>query len=100
MGKEIDYNSTVSMGGKNLHAVEKSVIKNGGGIFEIENIHSPIISIGQGKILEYDNKTENHEKDGISYLLCNNVWGTNFPLWYEDNAHFEFRLKKRKEEEQ
>ena len=100
MGKEIDYKSTVSMGGKNLHAVEKSVIKNGGGIFEIENILSPIISIGQGKILEYDNKTENHEKDGISYLLCNNVWGTNFPLWYEDNAHFEFRLKKRKKEEQ
>ena len=28
--------------------------------------------------------------DGISYVLYNNVWGTNFPLWYEENAHFEF----------
>lgn len=93
-GREIDYKSTVSMGGKNLHAVEKSIIKNGGSIFEIENIHAPIISMGPGKILEFDNKTEDPKKDGISYLLCNNVWGTNFPLWYEDNARFEFRIEK------
>ena len=92
-GREIDYKSTVSMGGKNLHAVEKCVMKNDSGIFEICNSHSPLISVGQGKILEYDNQIENLGKDGVSYLLCNNVWGTNFPLWYEDNARFEFRIK-------
>ncbi|MGN0527306.1 MAG: DUF5054 domain-containing protein [Acutalibacteraceae bacterium] len=94
MGSEIDYNSTVSMGGRNLHAVNESIMKSNGTVFEILNIHSPLISIGQGKILEFDNKTESLEKDGISYVLCNNVWGTNFPLWYEDNARFEFRLEK------
>ena len=92
-GREIDYKSTVSMGGKNLHAVEKCIMKNDGGIFEICNSHSPLISVGQGKILEYDNQIENLGKDGVSYLLCNNVWGTNFPLWYEDNARFEFQIK-------
>ncbi len=93
MGSEIDYRSTVSMGGKNLHAVEKCVMKNDSGVFEICNSHSPLISVGRGKILEYDNKIEYFKKDGVSYLLCNNVWGTNFPLWYEDNARFEFRIK-------
>ena len=68
-------------------------MKNDGGIFEICNSHSPLISVGQGKILEYDNQIENLGKDGVSYLLCNNVWGTNFPLWYEDNARFEFQIK-------
>ena len=95
-GSEIDYKSTVSMGGRNLHAVEKALIKNDSVIFEIYNNHSPLISIGQGKILEYDNKIESPEKDGISYVLCNNVWGTNFPLWYEDNARFEFRIEVKK----
>ena len=84
------------MGGRNLHAVEKALIKNDSVIFEIYNNHSPLISIGQGKILEYDNKIESPEKDGISYVLCNNVWGTNFPLWYEDNARFEFRIEVKK----
>ena len=39
------------------------------------------------------NKNEDIEKDGISFVLYNNVWGTNFPLWYEDNASFDFEIK-------
>ncbi len=93
LGSQINYESTVSMGGRNLHAVEKCIMKNNFGNFDIVNYHSPLISIGKGKILEYDNKIENIEKDGISYVLYNNVWGTNFSLWYEDNACFTFEIK-------
>ena len=93
VGSLIDYNSTVSMGGRNLHAVEKCVMKNDFGTFDFINRHSPLISVGRGKILEYDNKIESIEKDGVSYVLYDNVWGTNFPLWYEDNARFEFDIR-------
>lgn len=92
LGSQIDYKSTVSMGGRNLHAVEKCIMKSDFGNFDFTNHHSPLISIGKGKILEYDNKIESIEKDGISYVLYNNVWGTNFPLWYEDNACFKFDI--------
>ena len=95
LGREIDYKSTVSKGGRNLHAVEKCVLKNSSGDFEIRNFHSPLISVGRGKILEFDNKIESLERDGISYVLYDNVWGTNFPLWYEDNALFTFEIKGR-----
>ncbi len=94
IGSEVDYKSVVSMGGKNLHAVEKCKFTNGAGSFEIINRHSPLVSIGKGKILEYDNKIENIE-DGISYVLYDNVWGTNFPQWYEDNAKFSFEIKRK-----
>lgn len=83
------------MGGRNLHAVEKCIMENASGNFDFINHHSPLISIGRGKILEYDNKIESIEKDGISYVLYNNVWGTNFPLWYEDNAMFSFEILKK-----
>ena len=76
-------------GSRNLHAVQ-SVIFDG---CEIENLHSPLVSFGKGKILEFDNKLEDVRKDGISFVLYNNVWGTNFPLWYEQNARFEFKIK-------
>ena len=81
---EVTYN-----GSRNLHAAESVIWDN----CEIENLHSPLVSFGGGKILEFDNKLEDVRKDGISFVLYNNVWGTNFPLWYEDNAKFEFKIK-------
>ena len=66
-------------------------------LYKLINYGCPLISIGRGKILEYDNIIEDINKDGISYVLCNNVWGTNFPLWYEENAMFSFEIKPDKE---
>ena len=94
IGQEIDIDETVSMGGKNLNAVQKSILKSNGGAFDFINYDCPLISIGKGKILEYDNKFEDITKDGISYVLYDNVWGTNFPLWYEDNASFSFKIEQ------
>ncbi len=89
----VDPNSVVSMGGRNLHAVFNAVLESDDNNYKIKNYHSPLISIGRGKILQFDNKFENAVTDGITYVLYNNVWGTNFPLWYEENAHFEFDIK-------
>lgn len=92
LGEKIDPESVVSFGGRKLHAVEKITVENGGLHFDFVNRHSPLVSLGKGKILEYDNKIEDFKADGIAYVLYNNVWGTNFPLWYEDNARFEFEV--------
>lgn len=94
IGSKIDYQSVVPMGGRNLHAVEKCVVDNESCTFEIINRHSPLVSVGQGKILEYDNMLESVQSDGLSYVLYDNVWGTNFPLWYEENARFSFEIQK------
>lgn len=89
LGTLVSPDEVTDKGSRNLHAVQ-SVIWNG---FEAENIHCPLVSFGGGKILEFDNKLEDIRKDGISFVLYNNVWGTNFPLWYEDNAKFTFNIK-------
>ena len=94
LGGTVDPDSVVSKGSRNLHAVKKAVLTTENGRFEFVNRHAPLISVGKGKILEFDNKLEKHEHDGVSYVLYNNVWGTNFPLWYEDNARFEFEITK------
>lgn len=76
-------------GSRNLHAVESVSF----GDCEIVNVLSPLVSFGGGKILEFDNKYESVRKNGINFVLYNNVWGTNFPLWYEDNARFSFKIR-------
>ncbi len=85
----VDPNETVYNGNRNISAVQSVEF----GDYEILNCHSPLLSYGKGKILEFDNKVEDISKDGLSYILYNNVWGTNFPLWYEDNARFDFQIK-------
>lgn len=87
-GTLVNPYDVVSMGGRNLHAVENVQTEN----CTITNHHSPLVSVGKGKILEFDNKFENHNKDGVAFVLCNNVWGTNFPLWCEGNAGFDFSI--------
>ena len=91
LGCLVKPNEVASMGSRNLHAVQGVEMND----YEIINHHSPLVSVGKGKILEFDNKFEDITKDGLSFVLYNNVWGTNFPLWYEDNAKFTFEIKKK-----
>ena len=93
----VDPYSVVEKGSRNLHAVRKAIFENNKNALKITNLTTPLISIGKGKILEFDNKFEKLQ-DGVSYVLYNNVWGTNFPLWYEENAHFEFVIEVDKNE--
>lgn len=86
--------TVVENGNRNLSAVQNISFKTNEGLYKIINHHSPLASIGKGKILRFDNKFENVETDGLSYILHNNVWGTNFPLWYEDNAYFKYTLEE------
>lgn len=94
IGRKVEPTETVSMGSRNLSAVFSATLQTDNGNYDFINIDSPLISVGKGKILEFDNKFESMEKDGLTYVLYNNVWGTNFPLWYEENASFEFMIKQ------
>ncbi|MBR1812074.1 MAG: DUF5054 domain-containing protein [Clostridia bacterium] len=88
LGTLIDPLSVAENGGRNLSAVTAVHI----GDLTIHNDDAPLVSMGKGKILEFDNRFEDIIKDGVSYILHNNVWGTNFPLWYEEAMYFRFTL--------
>jgi hypothetical protein len=93
MGEEIDPYDIVDSGNRNLSCVENVYGKTQKYSVTLENLHSPLVSIGQGKILQFDNLYEDIAEKGISFNLHNNIWGTNFPLWYSDNAYSKFVLK-------
>lgn len=92
LGEWVAPDDVVSMGGRNLHAVQETALETQAGRFRFVNRHAPLLSVGRGKILEYDNRFEDPAKDGITYVLHDNVWGTNFPLWYGENAAFHFEV--------
>ncbi len=89
LGCKVKSSEVCINGSRNLHAVQSVSWDK----FKVKNLHAPLVSFGGGKILEFDNKLEDIRKHGISFVLYNNVWGTNFPLWYEDNASFKFKIE-------
>ena len=79
-------------GNRKLHV--SPVIRGGKGT--VQSLHAPLVSVG-GRHLYDENEGYGQAEDGMYYLLCNNRWGTNFPLWYGENARFVFHISLDKE---
>ncbi len=95
IGKKVDPCSVVSKGGRKLSAIERAEIVVGEDIYTLGSIQAALVASDGGNILHFDNEVADINANGLSYVLCNNVWGTNFPLWYEENAYFEFEVGQR-----
>jgi hypothetical protein len=92
-GLGVDPCDVVKNGGRKLHAVQKGVsagAENGRVI--IESLDAPLVAPGDRNLLNFDNALP-LPGDGMHFCLCNNVWGTNFTMWFEDDMQFRFRLR-------
>lgn len=58
--------------------------------FEIESHDCALVAPFGRQLLQYNLK---NRKQDLYFNLYNNVWNTNFPMWYSDDAIFRFFLK-------
>ncbi len=89
MGTEIRPDKVVENGNRRMHAIDQKIKMRK---MELETIDAPVISIGEPGLLNFTNEQPDLEK-GVYVNLFNNVWGTNFTMWYEEDARFRFVLK-------
>lgn len=92
LGQPVNPFDIVNNGSRNLSAVESVSFTSNGKRFAVTPMHSPLVSLGRGKILEFDNLYGDIEKEGFSFNLHNNIWNTNFPLWYSSDGYFRFEI--------
>lgn len=92
MSKMISPLDVVKGGNRKQHAVEKLIYNGADGYIEVENLHSPLVSIGGRNIYEADEKV-NELSNGFYYALFNNRWGTNFKMWCEDDCRFRYIIR-------
>lgn len=59
--------------------------------FLLKNLDSPLLSPGEPRILRYDNEQPDLDQ-GFAVNLHNNLWNTNFPMWYEEDLISRFIL--------
>lgn len=79
----------VRYGNRRMHAVEEGVR------FEsliLRTLDAPLVSIGERSLRKFPDSLPDMEK-GIYCNLHNNIWGTNFPMWYDEDARFRFELR-------
>ena len=58
----------------------------------IEPLDSPLVAPYGRRLLEYN--CANAEQD-LYFNLYNNIWNTNFPMWYDSDGLFRFVVSKR-----
>ena len=89
VGTVINPLEVINNGNRELHATEGEIKFRD---ITLNTVDTPLIAIEKPSIYAFYNKLPDVKK-GIWVNLFNNMWGTNFPQWYEDDARFRFELK-------
>ncbi len=90
MGSWIDPLSVCNGGGTHLHATESGVKWDGG---ELETLDAALVSVGNPKVMPYTREPV-HPEEGFWFNLENTIWGTNFVMWYDDDASFRWVFRE------
>jgi len=88
LGVSIDPKEVVRKGNRHLHAVTGPVRL---GELSILSLDAALVAPGKPQLLDFNQKQSSY-REGVSFNLYNNVWGTNFPMWYSEDALFRFDL--------
>jgi len=90
MGQSISPLDVVRDGAHTLHAVDRGVsYGDAHGCLSIDTLDAPLVAPGAPSLLQWMNERPALDK-GMHVNLYNNVWGTNFPQWYDEDATFRF----------
>lgn len=92
MNHSVSPYDVIKDGNRSLHGVLRGIRysdeDNG---FQIDSLDAFLVAPGRKSLLNFDNRQPSM-RDGIHFCLFNNVWGTNFMMWFEDDMRFRFKL--------
>lgn len=92
MGQPIAPDEVVRDGNRRLHAVQRVEYRDPAAHLRLETLDAPLVALGQPSPLTFTNRLPSL-RQGVHVNLYNNVWGTNFPMWYDEDARFRFVLR-------
>ena len=91
IGRLISPLEVVSRGARKLHACESICNTDAAAPWQIHSRDTALVAPGSPDFINFDD-TLPDLAGGWHFNLWNNVWGTNFPMWYGQDARFRFEL--------
>lgn len=92
LGTLVSPLAVVRNGNRSLHSVERGLHYRGSdGQVALTTMDAPLVAPGAPRLLEFDNTFADLE-DGFHFNLHNNVWGTNFRMWFDEDMKYRFTL--------
>jgi len=58
----------------------------------ITSLDAPLVAPGQPSMLDFTNDQPDIDR-GVHFNLLNNLWGTNFPMWFDEDCRFRFVIE-------
>ncbi|MEI7634292.1 MAG: DUF5054 domain-containing protein [bacterium] len=93
LGSRIDVRDVVRNGNRSMHAVEsRAGIETDRASLTIETIDAPLVAFFEDALLNFTNRRPTG-REGLHFVLFNNLWGTNFPMWNGEDAKFRFVVR-------
>jgi hypothetical protein len=91
LGRWISPLEVIRDGNRHLHAVGDGGVRCEEEAITIRSLDAALVAPGQPSLLDFNNRQPNLAK-GFHFNLYNNLWGTNFPMWYEEDALFRYEM--------
>ena len=93
MGQSVNSTDVIKNGNRKLHAVKEGVrFDSNTNKCSIASLDTPLVAPGERNFLNFDNRLP-EANEGVHFCLHNNVWGTNFVMWFEDDMKYRFVFK-------
>ena len=93
MGFMVDVSDVVPGGNRQMHAIDNHIdIITDKGTVRITSLDAPLVVIGERNMLNYSLKLPELNR-GVHFCLFNNLWGTNFCMWWEGSISYRFTIE-------
>jgi hypothetical protein len=93
LGQSVSPLEVIRNGNCKLHAVGEGVTYRGqDGSLSLRTLDTALVAPGERCLVNFNNRQPVLSR-GMHFLLYDNTWCTNFPMWYEDDAKFRFEVE-------
>jgi hypothetical protein len=93
LGDSISPLEVIRDGNRKLHAVNSGLYhQDHHSQLAMQSLDAPLVAPGERSLLDFNNR-QPKLSSGFHFCLYNNIWGTNFPMWYDDDGLFRFNLQ-------
>ena len=91
-GEAVSPLDVVASGNRHMHAVGTGFsYREGQHRFAVETLDAPVVALGERTPLLFSNEQPDLSR-GVHSCLFNNAWGTNYIMWYGEDARFRYRI--------